>query len=432
MSVKLKGIEVLKEYRNGKYSNIALDEFFKKNILTKGEKNFLTEIFYGVIRNEILLDYLINKRIKEIKKDWLRELLRISFYQMTFMESDETGIVWEATELAKKKFGEAIGKFINGVLRSYQRSKSDDMKELRDKNQLDILYSCPLWFYELAQKKYAENTEKFLMSMKKIPYTSFRVNTLKYSEQEFESLIMKNKINIIKKVETVYYLDSGIFLSSEEFKSGKIFVQDASSFLCAKILDPKPNDSVIDSCSAPGGKAVAMAELMNNQGEILAFDIYPHKLKLIEDNAKKTGSTIIKPIKMDARKLVFQGKKFDKILIDAPCSGYGVLRKKPEILYSKKQENILTLADLQYEILTAGAEVLKVGGELVYSTCTIMDEENTENIARFLGEHKNFEPVKIFMPENIGGQYDRLGGFQIDYTEEILDSFYIIKLVKKS
>lgn len=432
MSIKLKAIELLREYRKGKYSNILLGEFFKRNSFTQGEKRFLTEVFYGVIRNEIFLDYMIDKRVKSIKKDWMRELLRISIYQLTFMTSDESGVVWEGTELAKKKFGVPVGKFMNGVLRGYIREKNQDIENLKLEGKLDILYSCPLWFFKVVEKKYKENAEKFLQSIKSVPYISFRVNKLKYSEKEFEELLEKESIAIIKKVETVYYVDSGSLLNSEEFKEGKITVQDAASYLAAKNLKALPGEEVVDACSAPGGKSAVLAEDMENKGEVLAFDIHSHKLKLIDENCKKMGIEIVKPVKMDARKLVFQGKKFDKILVDAPCSGYGVLRKKPEALYNKNQESIDELAKLQYEILESASEVLKVGGDLVYSTCTITDEENINNIEKFLKEHPNFTGIKPEIPDNVKGSFDKFGGFQIDYNEDSLDSFYIIKLHKNN
>ncbi|MGL4567651.1 MAG: transcription antitermination factor NusB, partial [Fusobacteriaceae bacterium] len=137
MNIKLKIIEVLREYRKGKYSNIILGEYLKKNSFSRGEKAFLTEVFYGIIRNEIFLDYMIDKRVKSIKKDWMRELLRISFYQLTFMNSDDKGVVWEGAELAKKKYGVPMGKFVNGVLRAYQRDKDSDIAELKSEGKLD-------------------------------------------------------------------------------------------------------------------------------------------------------------------------------------------------------------------------------------------------------------------------------------------------------
>ncbi|MGL6169591.1 MAG: transcription antitermination factor NusB, partial [Fusobacteriaceae bacterium] len=262
MSIKLKAIELLREYRKGKYSNILLGEFFKKNTFSQGEKRFLTEVFYGVIRNEIFLDYMIDKRVKSIKKDWMKELLRISIYQLTFMKSDESGVVWEGTELAKKKFGVPVGKFMNGVLRGYIREKEEDIAFLKSEGKIDILYSCPIWFFKVVEKKYGADAEKFLQSIKSVPYISFRVNKLKYSEQEFEELLEREKIAIIKKVETVYYVDSGSLLNSPEFKEGKITVQDASSYLAAKNLNALPNEEVVDTCSAPGGKSAVLAESM--------------------------------------------------------------------------------------------------------------------------------------------------------------------------
>ncbi|WP_432204951.1 16S rRNA (cytosine(967)-C(5))-methyltransferase RsmB [Cetobacterium somerae] len=430
MNIKQRIIGLLSEFEKGKYSNILLNEYFSKNNLSKGERGFITEVFYGVIRNDIYLNYQLEKRTKSIKKSWIKNLLKISIYQATFMDSDDKGIAWEATELAKKKFGVPVGKFINGVIRSYLRDKDEEINNLKSEDKLDILYSYPRWFYEKIKKEYQENTESVMISLKKIPYMSIRVNTLKYSEKEFEELLKSLKIDIIKKLDTIYYIDSGVVLHTAEFKEGKIIAQDGSSYLAAKILNPLPGEKVVDTCSAPGSKTAVLAELMNNSGEIYALDIHQHKIKIIEENLKKLGITNVKPIKLDARKLKEQGVKFDKILVDAPCSGYGVLRKKPEALYNKNMVNVKELSSLQYEILESAAATLKTGGELVYSTCTIFSEENTDNIIKFLNNHKNFSVLKFNLPENVNGHFDSVGGFLIDYTEEILDNFYIIKLRK--
>jgi 16S rRNA (cytosine967-C5)-methyltransferase len=433
MNIKARVISLIREVENGKFSNIALNEYFKENPLSKKERGFITELFYGVIRNKIFLDYEIDKRTTTIKKDWIRNLLRISMYQMTFMKSDDKGVIWEGTELAKKKFGVPVGKFINGVLRSYQRDWEKDVQELKESGKNYIYLSYPEWFYNKFVEEYGiEEGEKFLQSLKKIPYISFRVNTLKYSCDEFEKFLQEKKIDIIKKVDTVYYVDSGILLYSDEFKEGKVIVQDGSSYLSARNLNPQPNESVLDTCSAPGGKTAVLGELMKNSGELLALDIYPHKLKLIEENCHKCGVTIVQPVKMDARKLKEQGKKFDKILVDAPCSGYGVLRKKPEAIYNKNAENVEELAKLQLEILESAAQVLKDNGELVYSTCTILKEENGENIKKFLDKYPQFETAELYIPENVNGTYDSVGGFTVDYNEDILDGFYIVKLRKLS
>ena len=431
MNVKQVAINLISQVDKGAYSNIALNETFKTLNINSKEKAFMTEIFYGVLRNKKFLDYIIEKNTKEIKKEWIRNLLRISIYQITFMDSDNKGVVWEGTELAKKKYGVAISKFINGTLRNYLRNKDSELKNLADEKNYEVLYSIPKWFYNILEKQYRnENLKQAITSLKKVPYLSVRVNKLKYTEKEFEEFLKEKDIQIIKKVDTVYYINSGLIINSEEFKTGKIIAQDASSYLAAKNLEVIPNELVLDICAAPGGKTAVLAENMENRGEIIAIDIHQHKIKLIDTNMKKLGIDIVKATVMDARNVNKQGRKFDKILVDVPCSGYGVIRKKPEILYSKNRENIEELAKLQLEILNSAADILKDGGELIYSTCTITDEENTNNIEKFLKEREEFKVEKLYIPKNVSGDYDSLGGFCINYKEEIMDNFYIIKLKK--
>jgi len=430
MSVKYVTMGLISKVDKGAYSNIVLNDAFREFFLSPKEKAFMTEIFYGVIRNKKFLDYIIERYTKDIRKEWIRNLLRISIYQITFMDSDDKGVVWEATELAKK-YSIGISKFINGTLRNYLRNKDSELKKLNDEKNYDVLYSIPKWFCDVLEKQYGnENLKQAITSLKKIPYLSVRVNKLKYSEEEFKEFLKEKDIQIIKKVDTVYYVNSGLIINSEEFKTGKIIAQDASSYLAAKNLGAMPNELVLDICAAPGGKTAVLAEEMKNSGEVIAIDIHQHKIKLIDTNMKKLGIDIVKAIVMDAKNVNKQGRKFDKILVDVPCSGYGVIRKKPEILYSKNRENIEELAKLQLEILNSAADILKDGGELIYSTCTITDKENTNNIKKFLEERKEFKVEKLYIPENVSGDYDNLGGFCINYKEEIMDNFYIIKLKK--
>ena len=431
MSVKYVAMKLISFVDKGSYSNIVLNDAFKEFYLTAKEKAFITEIFYGVLRNKNFLDYMIEKNTKVIKKEWIRNLLRISIYQLTFMSSDAKGVVWEATEIAKKH-GIAISKFINGTLRNYLRNKDLEIKKLHDEKNYEILYSIPQYFCDILEKQYgSENLNQSIISLKKIPYLSVRVNKLKYSEEEFEEFLKERDIQIIKKVDSVYYVNSGLIINSKEFKEGKIIAQDASSYLAAKNLGVKSDDLVLDICAAPGGKTAVLAEEMENKGEIIAIDIHQHKKKLIEENMKKLGIDIVKATVLDARNVNKQGRKFDKILVDVPCSGYGVIRKKPEILYTKNRENVEELASLQLEILNSAADILKDGGELIYSTCTIISQENTENVEKFLNERKEFKVKALNIPENVSGEYDKLGGFSINYKEEIMDNFYIIKLTKE-
>ena len=428
-------IGLLSQYEHGKFSNILLNDFFKEKEtelpgLTRGEKGFITEVFYGTIRNVMFLDYSIDKRVKTIDKLWVRNLLRLSMYQIQFMDSDDAGVVYEGVEVAKLRGGTFIGSFVNGVLRSFIREKDEDIEKLLGEGREDIVLSYPKWFFDEIKWEHKENYLEILKSYKKIPNISVKINKLNYNEKDFLALLEIKGIKILKKVEDIYYIDSGMILETSEFKRGQITVQDASSFLAAKYLDPQPGERILDTCSAPGGKAMAMAEMMDNEGEIVALDIHEHKLKLIESRTKQMGIDIVYPELMDARLVdaEFGAESFDRVLVDAPCSGFGVIRKKPEVLYTKKMKNVQELAKLQLDILNSAAKVVKVGGILVYSTCTILNKENIENVTRFLQKNPNFEVQKVEITSNVNGSFDKVGGLNI--FDEFLDGFYMVKLKK--
>lgn len=431
MNVKNRIIDLLNNYKYDKYSNIYLNNYFNANKINEKEKGFITEVFYGVIRNKIFIDYCINKYTKKVKKKWIESLFSLSIYQAFFMESDIKGVAWEGTELAKKKYGVGLSKFINGVLRNIFRNKEEIIKELKEKEEYDILYSYPKWLYQRLKGSNPEKYLEILKSYKKNGKLSIRVNKLKYSEEEFEKNLKSNEINILKKVDTVYYIDSAKILTSKIFKKGKIIVQDASSYLAARELGAKKGEKVLDACSAPGGKSLVIAENMENEGEILALDIHEHKIDLIKKNIEKSGIEIIETKIFDATKLEELDTQFDKILLDVPCSGVGVMRKKPEIIYNKTNENISKLMEIQRKILKSASKVLKAGGEMIYSTCTIIEDENKGNIINFLKNNQNFEVEKIQLEEDIKYTEDEIGGITIDYRNEYLDGFYMIKLKKK-
>lgn len=428
-------IGLLSQYEYGKFSNILLNDYFKEKEtevtgLTRGEKGFITEVFYGTIRNVMFLDYSIDKRVKTIDKLWVRNLLRLSMYQIQFMDSDDAGVVYEGVEVAKLRGGTFIGSFVNGVLRSFIREKDTDIEKLLEEGREDIVLSYPKWFFDEIKWEHKENYLEILKSYKKIPNISVKINKLNYNEKDFLDLLSIKGIKILKKVEDVYYIDSGMILETSEFKRGQITVQDASSFLAAKYLDPQAGERILDTCSAPGGKAMAMAEMMKNEGEIVALDIHEHKLKLIESRTKQMGIDIVYTELMDARLVgvEFESESFDRVLVDAPCSGFGVIRKKPEVLYTKKMKNVQELAKLQLDILNSAAKVVKVGGILVYSTCTILNKENIENVTKFLQINPNFEVQKVDIASNVNGSFDKVGGLNI--FDEFLDGFYMIKLKK--
>lgn len=425
MNLKERVIELLEEFEKGKYSNVLLNDYFNKNKITAPEKAFITEVFYGVIRNLIFLDYEIDKRTKKVKKSYLKQLLRISFYQLTFMNSETKAVVWEGAELAKK-YGDAIGKFINGVLRTYDREKEAELKDIENKSWA-IRYSYPEWFVAKVKANFGKRSLEVLKLLKEIPYLSVRINRLKYSEKEFMAFVEREKITIMNKVEDVYYISKTV-INTPEFLEGKFIIQDGSSYLTAKTLGAQAGEKILDACSAPGSKALVMAQEMNNQGEITALDIHDHKIELINENAKKMGISIIKTENRDATKIHESSIEYDRILVDAPCTGFGVLRKKPEGLYNKNQDTVTELAVLQYDILTSASKKLKTGGTLVYSTCTIFAEENIDNVKKFLAENTNFVTEEVILPENVSFIEDELKGKTI--IDKFLDGFYIVKMVK--
>lgn len=426
MNLKERVIELLEAYEKGKYSNVLINEYFTKNNLKNPEKAFITEVFYGVIRNLIFLDYEIEKRTKKVKKSYLKQLLRISFYQLAFMESERKAVVWEGAELAKK-YGADIGKFINGVLRGFERESEGELLAL-EKSDWSKRYSYPEWFIGKVKKEYGKETLNILKSLKETPYFSVRINPLKVSEKEFLDFLSREKVEVKNQVGEVYYLSKNI-LNTKEFRDGLFIVQDGSSYLAAKLLGAQVGERVLDACSAPGSKTLVLANEMKNSGEVVALDIYEHKIKLIMENADKLGLTNIKPQIKDARYSHELEGEFDRILVDAPCSGFGVLRKKPEALYNKSMSNVEELSSLQLDILNSSSKKLKIGGELIYSTCTIFKEENTENVRKFLEMNKDFSVVEIDLPQNVSHITDDLGGKII--LDEYLDGFYIVKMIKK-
>ncbi|MDR1835281.1 MAG: 16S rRNA (cytosine(967)-C(5))-methyltransferase RsmB [Fusobacteriaceae bacterium] len=430
MTTKDTIIRLLREVEEGKYSNILLNQTFREKEFLPGERAFITEVFYGVLRRRLFLSEILARKTKTAPKDWIRLLLLISLYQLLYMRSDDKGVVWEAAELAKHKFGVPVGRFVNGVLRSFLREKETLPAEIRRERE-DIYYSCPLWIYEDIKRRAPADYGEILSRLKRIPRMSYRVNRLKYSAPEFERLLEQQQIPILRQIDDVYYVEGGGLLHSAEFAQGKITAQDAASYLAAKNLDPRGDDIVLDACSAPGGKLAVLAELMENRGEITALDIYPHKMKLLRETCALLGIRNATPVNLSAVKIPLQGKRFTKILCDVPCSGYGVISKKPESLYSKKKENMAQLPLLQYDILSACAEALSPGGTLLYSACTFLREENGDVIGKFFANHPDFHPESLMIPEGVSGLFDEYGGFTIDWREEFLDGFYFAKMIKR-
>ncbi|WP_027398251.1 16S rRNA (cytosine(967)-C(5))-methyltransferase RsmB [Anaerovorax odorimutans] len=385
------------------YSNLALNHHI---ICGKPDSvAFVRELVYGVLENKIYLDYIISKFVNTpVDKMRSRDLtiLRMGIYQLGFMDSvPEYAAVNESVVIAKR-FCKGREGFINGVLRSYIRSK--DSIELPDRNAgeieyLSTKYSYEAWIIELWLEQYnVDFVEKLLKSGNETPDLVIRVNNLKTNKEDLKNKLLAKDYSVKDGAlcsEALHVKGSGL-LKDNLYKNGMFSVQDESSMLAVEMLDPKPNDLVMDVCAAPGGKTLFIAEKMNNKGIIKACDIYKRKLGIIDKESERLGITIIETKTWDASKIdSSMVDKADKVLVDAPCSGLGVIRRKPEIKYKKRNDNTKELPIKQLDILCASSKYVKPGGILVYSTCTISLYENQRVISDFLRKNPSFEKIEI-------------------------------------
>ena len=431
-NIKLDIVNLLDEIQNGKYSNSQLNYYFSKNNYSKKEKLFVTNIVNIVIKNLIYIDYLIEKCTKNIKKRKIKQLLRISVAQLFFMDSDNSGVVFEAGEIAKVINSHQVG-FVNATLQNILKNKEKFDQEIPKDKKDGIVYSYPQWFVNKLKSDFPDDYLKIMKSYKKRSFLSVRYDKNKFTKEEFENLLKKIDTQILFSVEEVYYLSNANIFETKNFKSGEIVVQDASSYLAVKNLEVSQDDVVLDACSAPGGKSLAILQLFNPK-ILISTDIHEHKIKILENLKNKYGYKNWKIELNDATKIENLDKKFDKILLDVPCSGLGVLRKKPEKIYELESNNFKSLKKIQKKIFESAFNSLKDGGEIIYSTCTFSKNENTNNVKYFLEKYKNLEIKEVVIPENIKILKDEFGGIYISYENEYLDGFYIAKFkkVKKS
>lgn len=407
------------------YSNMALNH----NIIISKPDNqgIVREIVYGVLENKYFLDYIISKFIHTpLNKMKLSDktILRMGIYQIGFMNSvPEYAAVNESVVLAKKYCKGRDG-FINGVLRSYIRDKDTiDITHLKEKNYIEYLsikYSYEPWIIEEWLTQYDKAfVEELLKAGNVTPDLVLRVNTLKTSRDILKKKMQHNGYTVKEGhlCPQALHIKGNKILNTKAYEHGLFSVQDESSMMVVNILDPKPGDFVIDVCSAPGGKALAMAEKMDNMGKILAWDVYRRKLNIVDKEAKRLGITIIETNPWDGTNLNSDLiMKADKVLVDAPCSGLGVIRRKPEIKYKELTTELQDLPRKQKAIIAASSQYVKPGGMLVYSTCTIMPEENQNVINDFLKRNPNFEQVEMI---------------QLLPNINDTDGFFICKMVRK-
>lgn len=417
--------------KNG-FSNIVLDNALKKSDMSKADKRFCTAVYYGVIERKITLDYIISHYTSKKTDDITANILRSGIYQIKYMDSvPDSAAVNESVKLACKMKRTSAKGFINAVLRNFIRDnkniKYPDNTEDFPFLKMSVDYSVPIWLAEKLCLEYGvAETEAFLKESLEKPPVTVRMNNLRTDEENFFQKL--GNIDAVKNnyLSCCYELKGGDITECEAFENGLFHIQDMASQLCCKALSPTETDTVIDICSAPGGKAFTLAEMMNGKGSILAFDLHQKRVNLIENGAKRLGLQNISARKGDASVYDESIPKADKILCDVPCSGLGVIRRKPEIKY-KNPDDFKDLPNIQYAILENASKYLKAGGEIVYSTCTLSRSENDNVVERFLENHTDFEGVNLSLGQ---GENESFKLTLMSGTKDF-DGFFIAKLKKK-
>ncbi len=375
------------------YADLAVKNALSASTLDRRDKALATNIAYGTIQNLRFVDYQIQNAASRALADLtpsVRNILRMSVYQLRFLERIPAhAVLDEAVKLTKKKAFSAA-KFVNAVLRSIQRNGFTLPTEKSQK--MGVLYSYPDWIVNMWTKQYGEKEcEALLQAGNAQPPLAVRVNPLKTNTKHIKTLCAAKDTGV---QDSLYIEESVNIADTDMFRNGLISVQDIGAQLTSILLAPRKNQSVLDTCAAPGGKTTHLAELMGNTGSVLAWDIHPHKVNLILENAKRLGITNIHAETQDATvENPMYREKFDKVLVDAPCSGLGVIRKKPDIKWKRKEEDISVLCKTQAKILDVAKGYVKAGGELVYSTCTLSKQENEDMADAFLEKHTEFEKV---------------------------------------
>ena len=386
-----------KTFSSGSYSNIQLDSGLKGSDLDDRGKKLCSAIYYGVIERMITLDHIIgglSSRPIEKLDSIILNILRCGVYQILYMDSvPDNAAVNESVALAKKFRKVSASGMVNAILRNFIRCGKEIKLPKNIIKAASVKYSVPVSFVEALSADYgSEWTEKFLEKSLEKSVTFMRRNAIRCSEAEF--LTAMGSIEAEKLSEYCYSVKSGDVTATEAFKKGYFHVQGLASQFCCEALAPTEQDRVLDICAAPGGKTFTMAELMNGKGEIFAFDLHEKRVELIRKGAERLGLANIRAAAGDATKFDPELPKFTKILCDVPCSGMGVIGKKPEIKY-KDMSDFKGLPDIQYKIVTNALNYLSVGGELVYSTCTVRKAENDEVCDRLLSEHPELEAVAL-------------------------------------
>jgi 16S rRNA (cytosine967-C5)-methyltransferase len=427
--------------KEGAYANLLLRSQLS-GLIQSRDRNLATALVNGVLKNKLTLDYALRKHLNKPMSTLpqeVRAVLRTGVFQILFMDRvPMPAAVNESVDLTNQ-LNRTYAPLVNSVLRKAAEIgwnfEWPDQKK-KTVRYLSVRYSHPEWMVKRWLTRWGkEETEALLKANNEPALTSIRINTLKITREELKTLLECKGIEAADgryTPESLILKDVGNLEQLEEFQNGYFTVQDQSSQLAAHILGVRGGDCVLDVCSAPGGKTTHLAQLMKNKGIIIAVDMYPKKLELIKETAERLGISMIKTIEGDARILEGIEQKFDRVLVDAPCSGLGVLRKRADLRWQKREDEISKLPELQLAILLKAADHVREGGELVYSTCTTEPEENFEVVKAFRQLKPEFVSVDLseslpFAAEERDLKQLQKGVWQILPHHHRMDGFFIAK-----
>lgn len=425
-------LAVLDRVQRGAYSNLQLNSSLQK-AQNDADRRLITNLVYGVLQHRLTLDYQIEPFVHQKLDDWVHALLLMSVYQYEYLDRiPDWAVTNEAIEIARVRGNAGIRRFVTGVLHAYLKRGPRDLQQISDPVKYwSIKESVPEWLiHELSNQYGNDQMKAVLTSINQPAKMSARVNTYRQfvAQAQIELAAEGVETAASKVAADGLVIKSGDLLHSKAFMNGDVTVQDESAMLAVEAMQLKGDEKVLDACAAPGGKTGQIAtSLANHNGKVIALDIHPHKVQLIMKNMARLGlADVVEAQALDARKVgqEYEDESFDRILVDAPCSGIGLIRRKPEIRYDKTLADSKHLHEIQLEILRAVASKVKKGGIIVYSTCTILQQENDATVQAFLSEQSSFKLLKVKTKRAIKSdrQSDTLTILPSDYGS---DGFFI-------
>lgn len=433
---------LLKIEQDEGYSHLLIHRTVEANRLSARDRALLTRLVYGTVQYRNTLDFYLRPFLKKEPQRWVKVLLRLAVYQMAYLDKiPDHAVLHETVAIAKRRGRQKIAGFVNGVLRSIQRRGLPRLDTIRDPiERLAAETSHPPWLLKRWLRQYDHETVRHICRANNtLPTVTARVNVMKATTERVLSRLNEEGIEAERGhlVTEALTIPSGTVHHSMSYEAGLLTVQDESSMLVAHALGITSGMHVLDACAAPGGKTTHIAEMMKDAGHITALDLHEHKIKQIKAQAKRLGLTNVKAEALDSRTAGerFSRDRFDRILVDAPCSGFGVIRRKPDIKWRKSEADVHMLAGVQADILQAMAPLLKPGGKLVYSTCTIERDENDGVIDLFLQKNNDFSldgTLQNRLPRALrDSSRFRKGRIQILPHDFGTDGFYIAVLQKE-